>query len=97
MGLLYWVILRDHSSGPTGWGSWNCSRSDGPYGPPCVVPRPAGHELTCYDTCPQCDPVNTCDWSACLDDILFVREDLVSEVAISLQLGDIQGSAKGGH
>ena len=60
--------------GPTGFGSWNCSRSDGPFGPPCVVPRPEGHELPCYDTCPQCDPVNTCDWSACLDDVVFVRD-----------------------
>ena len=67
-------------TGPTGFGSWNCSRSDGPFGPPCVVPRPEGHELPCYDTCPQCDPVNTCDWSACLDDVVFVRDTTFLEL-----------------
>ena len=61
------------SAGSSGWGSWNCSRTDGPLGPPCEVPRPRGFEVPCYDTCPDCDPVNSCDWSACLDDELFVR------------------------
>ena len=63
----------DPSSGP-GWGSWNCSRTDGPLGAPCVLPRPEGHSIHCYDTCTECDPLNSCDFSACYDDVLFVRK-----------------------
>ena len=63
----------DPSSGP-GWGSWNCSRTDGPLGAPCVIPRPEGHSIHCYDTCTECDPLNSCDFSACYDDVLFVRK-----------------------
>ena len=28
-------------------GTWNCSRTDGPLGPPCVLPRPDGWLSTC--------------------------------------------------
>ena len=62
----------DPSSGRN-WGSWNCSRTDGPSGPPCVLPRPEGFEIHCYESCGQCDPVDSCDWTACYDDIVFVR------------------------
>jgi poly(3-hydroxybutyrate) depolymerase len=63
----------DPSSGH-GWGSWNCSRTpvDGT-SPPCQLPRPSGLEIHCYDTCLQCDPVNSCDWTACYDDEAFTR------------------------
>lgn len=54
-------------------GSWNCSRTDGPLGPPCVLPRPQGQEFPCYDNCAYCDPVNSCDWTACCNDEVFVR------------------------
>ena len=63
----------DPSSGPA-WQSWNCSRTDGPLGPPCVLPRPTGQHTHCYESCGQCDPVNSCDWTACYDDTVFVRE-----------------------
>ena len=56
----------------TGKQSWNCSRTDGPLGPPCVLPRPDDF-VQCYETCPECDTVNSCDFTACLDDIAFVR------------------------
>ena len=62
----------DPSSGIK-WQSWNCSRTDGPLGPPCVLPRPAGYETQCYDTCGQCDTINSCDWTACYDDTVFMR------------------------
>ena len=61
------------SDAPSGSRSWNCSRTDGPLGPPCLIPRPRGHEYQCSDTCPECDSLNSCDWSACLDDEIFVR------------------------
>ena len=56
----------------TGKQSWNCSRTDGPLGPPCVLPRPDDF-VQCYETCPDCDTVNSCDFTACLDDLSFVR------------------------
>ena len=55
------------------WGSWNCSKTDGPMGPPCVLPRPEDQPVHCYDSCEKCDPMNSCDWTACYDDVLFVR------------------------
>ena len=54
-------------------------RTDGPLGAPCVLPRPTGRHTHCYESCGQCDPINSCDWTACYDDIVFVRE-LVSFV-----------------
>ena len=63
----------DPSAGPR-WQSWNCSRTDGPLGAPCVLPRPTGQHTHCYESCGQCDPINSCDWTACYDDIVFVRE-----------------------
>ena len=63
----------DPSSSSFLWGSWNCTRTDGPLGPPCVLPRPLGYSIHCYDTCIQCDPKNSCDWSHCFDDEVFVR------------------------
>ena len=38
-------------SGKGGLGSWNCSRTDGIYGPPCTLPRPYGQDITCYRSC----------------------------------------------
>ena len=38
-------------TGKGGMGSWNCSRTDGIYGPPCTVPRPFGQDMTCYASC----------------------------------------------
>ena len=38
-------------SGLGGMGSWNCSKTDGVYGPPCMVPRPTGQDVTCYNSC----------------------------------------------
>ena len=38
-------------SGNGGFGSWNCSRTDGMYGAPCTVPRPFGQDITCYSSC----------------------------------------------
>ena len=32
--------VGDPSTPDENWGSWNCSRTDGPLGAPCVLPRP---------------------------------------------------------
>ena len=32
--------MGDPSTPDENWGSWNCSRTDGPLGAPCVLPRP---------------------------------------------------------
>ena len=60
-------------------GSWNCSRTDGPLGPPCDLDRSRWGKIDCYSSCPNCDPLNSCDWTSCYDDITFVR-DLVAYV-----------------
>ena len=44
----------DHGHNVTnrgGMGSWNVSRTNGPLGPPCVLPRPMGQEEVCYQSC----------------------------------------------
>jgi len=61
-------------------GSFNCSRTDGPLGPPCDTDRERWGEITCYDSCPNCDPSNSCDWTSCHDDIAFTRA-MVESVA----------------
>ena len=61
---------------PRNWGSWNCSRTDGPLGPPCKLPRPRGHAIHCYESCGQCSPTHSCDWTACYDDVTFIRKEL---------------------
>ncbi len=53
--------------------SWNCSRTDGPLGPPCVLPRPENSGFPCYDSCGYCDRMNSCDWTSCCDDVAFVE------------------------
>ena len=45
---------NDHGHNVTnrgGMGSWNVSRTNGPLGPPCVLPRPMGQEEVCYQSC----------------------------------------------
>ena len=71
-----------NADGWDGMGSWNCSRTDGPLGPTCVLPRtPYLHEYPypCYPSCPLCDPENSCDWSSCADDLGFIQH-VVDEV-----------------
>ena len=65
--------VGDPSTPDENWGSWNCSRTDGPLGPPCVLPRPESDPTHCYESCGSCDVVNSCDWTSCYDDIAFVR------------------------
>ena len=44
---------HDHGNHVHGgwWGSWNVSRTDGPLGPPCLLPRPEDNPIECYDSC----------------------------------------------
>jgi hypothetical protein len=28
-------------------------------------------EITCYDSCQFCDPMSSCDFSSCYDDVVF--------------------------
>ena len=30
-------------------------------------------KIPCYDSCPNCDPANSCDWTSCHDDVAFTR------------------------
>ena len=62
--------------------TWNVSGTNGPLGPPCVLPRPEGFESPCFESCPHtCDPQNSCDLSHCYDDVAFARAvvDYVAE------------------
>ena len=48
--------INDHGQqviGLGGMGSWNTSRTNGPLGPPCTVPRPKDQPIECYRSC-QC-------------------------------------------
>ena len=69
------MVLHPDGAGDHGtsgsYGSWNCSRTDGPLGPPCALPRGDWGEIHCYDSCPSCDSQNSCDFSSCYDDIAF--------------------------
>ena len=72
------VHLDGYSDKPSGtllpWSTWNVSGTEGPLGPPCVLPRPEGFESLCFESCPHaCDPENSCDLSHCYDDTAFVR------------------------
>ena len=49
-------------------------RTDGPLGPPCQLPRPPGHRIHCYKSCGHCSEEHSCDWTACYDDMTFIRE-----------------------
>jgi len=63
------------------WGSFNCSRTDGPLGPPCDIDRERWGSISCYSSCPLCDSMTSCDWTSCHDDIAFTRAlvDYMSE------------------
>lgn len=82
------------------WGSWNCSRTDGPLGPPCLLPRPDDQPVHCYDSCETCDPMNSCDWTACYDDVFFLT-DIISYVQKNYCLDDdsihVTGISNGGQ
>ena len=69
--ILVWPNGMDDS--PSKMGSWNCSRSDGPLGPPCNQTRSAWGDIECYDSCPACNSQNSCDWTTCTDDINYFR------------------------
>lgn len=60
-------------NGQHGWGSFNCSRTDGPLGPPCDTDRAKWGAIDCYDSCSLCDPMNSCDWTSCHDDIVYTK------------------------
>ena len=59
-----------------GYGSWNCSKTVGPKGPTCDRNRSAYEygEIVCCDSCPECDPDNSCDFASCYDDVYFTRK-----------------------
>jgi len=65
--------MSDMNNTSSGWGSFNVSRTDSPLGPPCDTNRAKWGETACYDSCPFCDPMNSCDWSSCHDDIVYTK------------------------
>jgi len=90
----------DKVSGAGGGGSWNCTRTDGPYGPPCPIPRPEGHDFTCYKSCEACDGHNSCDVTHCYDDIEFTKaviKDVTDKYCINLDSIHMTGYSNGGY
>ena len=67
------VWPHGHDDGIEGRGSFNCSKTDGPLGPPCDPNRKKWGEIECYPSCPNCNPQNSCDWSSCADDVGFIE------------------------
>lgn len=80
-------------------GSWNCSNSNGPKGHPCDIDREPWKKFECYDSCPLCNEMNTCDWTSCHDDIGFI-DYLLAEVTgnycIDLDSMHLSGMSNGG-
>jgi len=56
---------------PHGWGSWNISQSSGPLGSVCETDRENWEGTVCYNSCPSCDPLTSCEWTSCYDDIAY--------------------------
>jgi len=82
-----------------GMGSFNCSRTDGPLGPPCDTDRARWGEITCYESCPSCDSSNSCDWTSCHDDIAFTRamvESVESQFCVDMNSIHLSGVSNGG-
>ena len=76
------VWPHGHDDGMPGGGSWNCTSTNGPLGPPCDTDRAARGGTKCYPSCPNCDALNSCDWTSCADDvgfIHFVMEEVTSK------------------
>ena len=70
--LMLWPGGND--DGLDGRGSFNCSKTEGPMGLTCDPElRAKTGDTFCYPSCPLCDPLNSCDWSSCADDIGFVK------------------------
>jgi len=82
-----------------GMGSWNVSRTNGPLGAPCQLPRPEANEEICYKSCPSCDESNSCDFSACYDDIEFTKvvvDDVSKMYCIDMDSIHMSGISNGG-
>ena len=65
---------------PHGYRSWNVSRTDGPKGAPCDINRSDWEEVVCHESCPTCNPLTSCDWTSCTDDIGFLEHILIEEL-----------------
>ena len=82
-----------------GWGSWNCSRSEGPKGPTCDFDREKWGEVVCYDSCPLCDAFSSCDWTSCHDDIGFIQyivEEITEQWCVDMDHIHLTGISNGG-
>ena len=77
VGLVNNIIMLwpgGNDDGLDGRGSFNCSKTEGPMGLTCDPElRAQTGDTFCYPSCPLCDPLNSCDWSSCADDIGFVK------------------------
>ena len=68
------VWPNGEDDGIKGRNSFNVSRTDGPLGMTCDPEmRAANGDTFCYPSCPLCDPVHSCDWSSCADDMGFIK------------------------
>ena len=56
-------------------------------------------KIDCYDSCPHCDPMASCDWTSCHDDITYTRA-IVDTVAaawcLDLDSVHLAGVSNGG-
>jgi len=98
-GFLY-VAPQGMDDNPEGgwWGSWNVSKSEGPLGMTCDPTNPST-QVTCYSSCPSCDKMESCDWSSCYDDVVFIQlliEELTSLWCIDIDSVHITGASNGG-
>ena len=86
---------------PHGYRSWNCSRTDGPKGAPCDVNRTNWEEgeIVCHESCPTCNPMSSCDWSSCTDDVGFIEyilEEITHQWCVDLDHMHYSGISNGG-
>ena len=84
---------------PHGYRSWNVSRTDGPKGAPCDINRSDWEEVVCHESCPTCNPLTSCDWTSCTDDIGFIEhilEQIKHQWCVDLDHMHYSGVSNGG-
>ena len=55
--------------------------------------------MECYDSCPLCDEMYSCDWTSCYDDLGFIRtliEMIKEDWCIDLSHIHMSGYSNGG-
>ena len=79
-------------------GSWNVSKTVGPLGPMCDLPS-RSKPVHCHESCPNCDPNNSCDWTTCTDDVKFIeviQNVITDQWCVDLEQMHFYGFSNGG-